>query len=155
MNFQIFENKFVFKRLQNLSLKKKSKFLKKWKKNAFFPFHVYGCKIAKNVFFCVKPISWKSSKYFETSRSKKCFHTAISFGCRSTWNFQFFENFEILKFSKFSKNWKFQSLLQPKKMLVWKTFPEPKSFKILWIFAWNRFYAKKIIFGNFRVINVQ
>ena len=51
LNFKIFENKKCFKRLQNRSLKKKSKFLKKWKKMRFFYCTFMALKLPKMIFF--------------------------------------------------------------------------------------------------------
>ena len=60
----------------------------------------------------------------------------------------------LIKIWIFWKNRNFQSLLQPKGMVVGKKCPRPKSCKMSWTFEWNRIHAKKIIFGYFRAINV-
>ena len=129
MKFQIFEKKKFFKRLQNQSLKKKSKFLKKWKKNAFFPFHIYGSKMAKNDFFCVKPISWKSSKYLVTFSCANVFHTTNSFGCKNDWNFNFFENFENFEIFKIFKKLKISIASTAKKNARMKNLALAKKFQ--------------------------
>ena len=68
--------------------------------------------------------------------------------------FKFLIFFKKLGFWKTQKFWIFQAVLRPKLMVVWKTFPVPKNFIIVWIFEWNHSHTKKIIFGNFRVKNV-
>ena len=115
-----FWKKKIFQALAKSKFEKKIKIFEKMKKNAFFLFHVYGSKMAKKDFFCMKLVSCKSSKYFETFWFKKFFHTAIPFGCRSAWNFgqkwwklDFFQ-FHVYGFNTYEKtSWtkKFQNTL--------------------------------------------
>ena len=138
MDVPIFEKQIILKRLQYLSLKKKSNFLKKWKNNEFFQFHVYDSKMIKNDLFCINLVSRESSKFFESFWSGIFFIRPFLLAIDALEKCDFEINSIFLskkKISNLSQNCIFQGLLQPKGMVVWKKCPERKKFKILWTFA--------------------
>ena len=100
MNFPIFEKKIIFKRLQKLSLKKKSNFLKKWKNNVFFQFHVYCSKMAKNNFFAWIRFHAKVQSILNFFSPGHFFHTTIPFGCKSIWKMRFWDKFYFFVFDQ-------------------------------------------------------
>ena len=109
-------NKSIFQALAKFEFEKKNQnFWKNEQKNAFFLFHIYGSKMAKNDFFHETGFIQKFKVFWNFLVRERVFIRAFFLAVEAIEIFIFFENFEIQNFQNFQKIENFKCFYSQKK----------------------------------------